>query len=518
MPPNEDPKAEQLSQAINAEIERKVSERLKELQERLDQRVQETMRNDREFVKDTIGVAFKIAGFAVAVVVIVLGALGWKTFGDVYKTMTDTAAKKSEEHFSGPDGKRIIDSTLDHAVLDSYLVHIALMNANKAMNPDKASYQELPIDNDDANRLLRIINDEKTPFSTFESAAKVLILAFGNPYRSSNAMLAEVGESFADLITAKGKDQKWIESNHQKRLRLLQKLNESHFSEDQVKSACRDLLSSPASIDLRRAAVTYLGTIGDEEALDKLVDLVDKGKDLRLSALTALAKVDPTNGGVLNWIRDLDGNPTPSIETVVAALEMSGGPKLDPDTRSKLVDFAARHCRLTIAPSRIEAEAGAITPSYLIALNPVDLKATKTVAATTVINGTDGWSKAIDGLLRKYAQDDLNGFGRIVRWLMIEDYQMGRYRLAHPAAKIPMNPEIRVKIMLKGNSVIKLDSGDSVDNQAARGGVILSSADETGKTSEQVMINWVDAQQDQKRGILSKFESAEALSFKRQGR
>ena len=35
MPPNEDPKAEQLSQSVNAEIERRVSERLKEIQERL---------------------------------------------------------------------------------------------------------------------------------------------------------------------------------------------------------------------------------------------------------------------------------------------------------------------------------------------------------------------------------------------------------------------------------------------------------------------------------------------------
>src|SRR5947208_4906765 len=113
MPPNENPKSEQLSQSIDAEIERKVSERLKELEERLDQRVQASIRDDRAFVKDTIGVAFKVAGFAVALVVVVLGALGWKTFSDVHKTTIDTATaiatQITDDHFKGPDGKRITE-------------------------------------------------------------------------------------------------------------------------------------------------------------------------------------------------------------------------------------------------------------------------------------------------------------------------------------------------------------------------------------------------------------------------
>ena len=100
---------EQLTQSIDTEIERKINERLTELQERLDQRVQETIREDRKFVKDTIGVAFKIAGVAGAIVVAFLGILGWKTFGDVYKAMTDAAAKKAGEYFSTPQGRRIID-------------------------------------------------------------------------------------------------------------------------------------------------------------------------------------------------------------------------------------------------------------------------------------------------------------------------------------------------------------------------------------------------------------------------
>src|SRR2546427_8529879 len=128
MPPNENPKSEQLSQSIDAEIERKVSDRLKELQEQLDRRVQETIRDDRAFVKDTIAVAFKIGGFAVGLVVVVLGAVGWKTFADVHKTMTEAAA----EYFKGPKGREIIDSTLDRSMLDSCLIRIARLDEDPA--------------------------------------------------------------------------------------------------------------------------------------------------------------------------------------------------------------------------------------------------------------------------------------------------------------------------------------------------------------------------------------------------
>src|SRR5438067_65747 len=112
MPSSEDPKSGEGSRSIDVEIERKVSERLREIEEQLDQRVQETIHEDREFIKDTIGVAFKVAGFAVALVVIVLGALGWKTFSDVDKTIKETAKgtakEKAEGYFLTPDGKRIM--------------------------------------------------------------------------------------------------------------------------------------------------------------------------------------------------------------------------------------------------------------------------------------------------------------------------------------------------------------------------------------------------------------------------
>src|SRR5438874_13124122 len=164
MPASEDQNSGQLSQPIDVEIERKVSERLREIEEQLDQRVQETIHDDREFIKDTIGVAFKVAGFAVALVVIVLGALGWKTFSDVDKTIKETAKatakEKAEGYFLKPDGNHIMDDVVNRAVLDSYLVQIKLLDAQEAA--DKASgVKRVPlrfaIQKYDVSRLLDII-------------------------------------------------------------------------------------------------------------------------------------------------------------------------------------------------------------------------------------------------------------------------------------------------------------------------------------------------------------------------
>src|SRR5437773_11811940 len=236
MSPNENSKSEQLSQSIDAEIERKLSERLRELQEGLDERVQEKIQGDREFIKDTIGVAFKVAGLAVALVVVLLGILGWKTFADVHKAMTDAATERAQRYFDNQEGRNIIDSAIDRSVLNSYLIQMALVDADKSLRQ-----QFRGIENPDVNRLLRIVNRAEMKDTTNVDSATNLLMK-----GARQEMISEVGGAFADLIAAKGKDLKWIESNSWKRRRLLDKLNETRFSDDQVKTACRELLSTAA--------------------------------------------------------------------------------------------------------------------------------------------------------------------------------------------------------------------------------------------------------------------------------
>src|SRR5437868_8983125 len=130
MPPNLDPDHERTSELIDNELERKLLERLGQIQERLDQRVQEKTQSDREFIKDTIGVAFKVAGFAVALVVVLLGILGWKTLADVRKAMTDAATERAQRYFDTQQGQHIIDSAIDRSVMNSYLIQMAFLQTD----------------------------------------------------------------------------------------------------------------------------------------------------------------------------------------------------------------------------------------------------------------------------------------------------------------------------------------------------------------------------------------------------
>jgi hypothetical protein len=504
MPLDQHPDDEGTSAQIDAALERKLTERLGQIQERLDQSVQQRIQGDRAFIKDTIGVAFKVAGFAVALVVVLLGILGWKTFADVRKAMVDAATQKAQLYFDTQEGKHIIDSAIDRSVLNSYLI---------LMQTEKARLGRFTIDDYDVQRLLNLVKSTDTDRATFGSAASVLIYA--SPKKSS--IKAEVGEAFADLIAAKGKDKKWIESNFEKRCLLLENLNETRFSEGQVQNACRDLLSdtaaiSPQSLAIESAAITYLGTTQDKDASDKLEELAEKGKELGAEALNALAKIDSGNKVLARWIGELKENSNPSIEKAATALVLSEG-LTDTETRLKVVDFAARHCRL--ASSLTKTVRGGVK-RQLMAIDPVVGKASLPFETTFVVN-QDGWSAAVKGLLKKYAQQpNLDDFGRVVRWLTVKDYGSEKYQLEHPGTKIKFRPDISVRIMLGGNAAIKLDSGEIVDRRAAPSGVMLSSADETqpGKTPGQMMITWVDAQQQQRQGNLSSFENAQDLEFK----
>jgi hypothetical protein len=135
----------------------------------------------------------------------------------------------SREYFKSPKGKEIIDSALDRSVLDSYLVRIALMNADNTK-------KDLMSDDSGVDRLLHIVKNPDTDRRTFDSAANVLIRVLEGPDRNrlSDSMVSQAGEAVAAFISARDKDAKWRERNRGKRWSLLEQLSKSsgRFSDD----------------------------------------------------------------------------------------------------------------------------------------------------------------------------------------------------------------------------------------------------------------------------------------------
>ena len=463
MPPNEDLNSEQLSQSIDAEIERKISGRLKELEERLDQRVQASIHDDREFVKDTIGVAFKVAGFAVALVVVVLGALGWKTFSDVHKTTVDTATRRATEitddHFQSPDGKRITESVLDHAVVESYLVRFARLDAYNW--PTSA---RIKIADSDVDRLLRIIKSDDTTDTDFESAAYVLM-------RGTVTTTSDKGKIIKSFITAKGKDEEWRNANKEKRRWLLKTLKESPVPDKEIMDACRQLISSDDKNEFKLPAITYLGaTLGatkdqdkDQDAFDKLAELAEQGKELSDEAVLAVAKIEPKSDVVKNWIAALDTISNPPAEKIATALEISEAWKENPDalnTRLQLIEFAARHSQLFIDAFRLRREKRG-TPEYIFVDGTARSKSPPTIPSTILFQGEDWWTKTVNDRLTEYAKsEDLSNFRRFIRWLTVKE-------LHWPSR----GPVVSVKLDLKNSAAVALEDGEIVDKQSARTGL-----------------------------------------------
>jgi len=453
------------SPEMDAKIERSVAEHINELHEQLDERIQKQIQGDRAFVKDTVGVAFRVAGAAVALVVIVLGAWGWKTFGDIYNAMLGAASKTASDQFSSREGKQIIDATLDRSVLNSYLIQIALLKTDNS--------QRFRIEDFDADRLLRVVKNTDTDDVTFESAAKILITALARGGKSNLriSMISDVDETFASFITAKDKGDKWIANNYEKRVWLLNELNETGFSHDLVKTAYRDLLDTSAQADLRRAALRNVGRVRDREALSKLVQIATTSNELHLDALVTIAQIEADNKLIADWVSGLDKLATPSSDEIVAGLKISASLyKSRRDAAIKLIQFAVRHSVLMTRHRLVTTTENApLEDVYVIPLSELDnIKIVQGFSPTPTLVQGERWAGAVTELLEKLAsQADLTDFRALVTWLTPMDEMELRFKQNF------QRPVWFVVASMSQDATILLEGGGKVDRSSAPKGVLI---------------------------------------------
>jgi hypothetical protein len=455
------------SEEIDTKIERTVAEHINELHEQLDERIQKQIQGDRAFVKDTVGVAFRVAGAAVALVVFFLGALGWKSLAEIQKAMVRAARDKAEAQFVSKDGKQIIDATLDRAVLNSYLIQMALLKTDKA--------QRLRIEDHDAGRLLRIIKDAETDNVTFESASKIIITALSQegPGTLRFALVSDICETFAGLIAPKNRDEKWLANNYQKRMWLLNELGETDFSHDLLRVAYRDLLDTNAPLNLRQAAVRNIGKIRDKEALDKLVKWTAEGSDLRVDALVAVAQIDVGNRIIADWISSLDKLPAPSSQDIATVLKVGRAMQdTDRKTGAKLIRFAASHSVLMVNPrSPVRPESGLLRPIFVVPVTNLDdgIAKMQSVPAGVLFQQEGYWTWAVEGLLNELVlRHDLGELRALVSWLTPVD--MFEFQHGMPLGS---PPPFAVEVTMVQDGAVVLEGGKRLLRSSSKGAVWL---------------------------------------------
>jgi hypothetical protein len=453
---------EAVARDIDSKIEQAVTDHISKLHEQLDQRIQKQSLDDRAFVKDTVGVAFRIAGGAVALVVIVLGALGWKNLAEIQKEMVNAAREKAEAQFVSPEGKQVIDSALDQSVLNSYLTQMELLKMGKITG--------LSIDDFDANRLLRIAKKTETDHVTFQSAVRVLITVLdqGGSGTLRLALASNIYDTFADFIAAKGRDGKWLANNSQKRMWLLNQLSETRFNHELLKSAYRDLVDTSAPLALRQAVVKNIGIIRDSEGLKKLIPLVAPGSDLRPDALLAIARIENDNKTLTNWISNLDTVAAPSVDEIVSALKISEVLQdSNDDAAGKLIQFAARHS-ITAIPLKVAMlrKVGDPFPKELL-FALTDLKSKNLgVFPLAAIRRGGLWINAVNTLLKESAeQKDLKDFQDLVTWLLPVNESDLKYTVSE-AGSLALHVSLHDAVMV-------LDNGKRIDGYLLPKGVSL---------------------------------------------
>jgi hypothetical protein len=251
----------------------------------------------------------------------------------------------------------------------------------------------------------------------------------------------------------------------------------------------------------------------DKDALNKLVELAEKGKELGDEAVLAVAKIAPNSDVVKNWIAAVYTVTNPPAEKISTALELSEALKQESDagdTPLKLVEFAAEHSQLFIDVSRLRRE-NKKTPDYIfVGCAAEPSKSPKSpIASRILFEGENWWTQTVEEMLRKYAQhEDLKDFRRFIHWLTMKEL--------HGLLRVPM---VRVKLLLQ-NSAVTLEDGEIVDKQSAPDGVFLVPELPTkdGKPLDQIKAVWTDPEKQPGNGILTKlnFENPKDLRFRRE--
>lgn len=498
---NRDRQEESLREQIKEGIARTIPEVTAKLRSEVNESLKERVEADRAFIKDTIGVSFKIAGAAVALVVVILGFSSWKTFGDVKTAIIDTAKITTRNELETPETKRSVEAILDRAVLDSYLVRLALRRTQKA--DDKP----IRIADFDANRLIRMVKRAGTDSDTFKSAIEVLSSLISEDAHDGRQkeLAADIGAAFAELVAAKDPLLIWISKDSEKRKLIIGKAREREFADENIQSACRGLLNSDSKLELQESAIAYLSAVRDPQAVKLLSDLV-ASSDLSFPAVLGLARIKPDHDAIGKWTANLKTMQKPPLQVVGTALDLS---RVLAESKNQqaltLLDFAWRGSRLSTVlnpPSFIVSQEG---DQRLLRLD-----------RETLFDDTDDGSWPVIELLQRYAVNSPSmDFHRFVAWLTSDAMQTARRISPLSFARSARSP-IAVAVDLSGGGLLKLPGGRNLTETSVSGTVLLrvSAAAPNAQNPNPVEVFWTDAEgrQPRKERVVA-FGNSEKLSF-----
>lgn len=263
------------------------------------------IKEDREFIKDTIINTLKIGGVLVALSVGILTFSGYQHLSDLDGQIQRKIEEKFKDFNPQEIYKKDIKTLSDRALVSSY--NIQFLEIRR--------FDEIKISVSDTQRIAEILLDPTTDDSLFSAAIQLLHSTRHDGDQPT------VDKTITLLAKAEDK-QTWVRTNQQKWAAAWDTARERRIAD--LKPIARQIVVNPDFPDrVRLNSIAFLAEVRDTDAIN-LLDQLTRGtnKQIAEKALYAMGAISPEHPDIAAWLAAAKAQNDPRPQDIAKAIRL----------------------------------------------------------------------------------------------------------------------------------------------------------------------------------------------------
>jgi len=266
--------------------------------------VEVQLAKEQKIIKDSLGIALKIVGGAIALFLAIFTLFGLSTWRDIKNETAQIVQAQAELLVNKADSDTGVKATLNN------ILNLTVVNSYLARH-SRSSFSELELAHNDWNRLREWIKQEDLSLQEFSDTLSVLNLQADDRKRSdANRVLSEL------LNPPEESQLSWIRKQPEKIEAIL-----SSFKHKSLGSSALSLVTSKSLTDaIRSKAALYIKEVYYREGVDGLLSAYNHlpWGDTKQQALISSFELRPDRDDVINAVKQIiTSDPTSErIDTI----------------------------------------------------------------------------------------------------------------------------------------------------------------------------------------------------------
>ncbi|MBV9220498.1 MAG: hypothetical protein JOY94_13865, partial [Methylobacteriaceae bacterium] len=272
-----------------------IDTRIKEATQSIEKRLSE----DREFITGVLGLAAKICGISLVLVIGVFGFFGYKDIASIDDRINKNVSDKIKEKADtfSTIFEKDFQSLTDEALITSYTIQFAA--------PVKRFQRRPTILPTHLQRFIQILTNENSESKITDPLYDLL------SDTSHDGNSAVLNKELLEMVSGSGPFG-WIKKNPEKLSKAIDLLT-SRSDKTNPDLISKYLLEEGTAPAVRDSAIMYAEMVQDKSVLPILNKmLADEGRNPKLDVLFAVSSLDPTNKTVMEWLKQLETKPNNS--------------------------------------------------------------------------------------------------------------------------------------------------------------------------------------------------------------